>query len=88
MSLASFARREGLSLSRLTWWRQQLRDPAKTPAGTVRWLPVAIRRSEPAHPQVSSMEIVIRGGRVVRVTDLFDAKMLIRVVKALERLAC
>lgn len=88
MSLAAFARREGMSLTRLAWWRKKLQDPARPSAAPMRWLPVAIRRCEPARPQVSSVEIVVRGGRVIRVTDSFDAEMLVQVIETLERLAC
>jgi hypothetical protein len=84
MSLVSFARRERLTLSRLTWWRRQLRERASVP---VRLLPVAISTPGLGRP-TSSVEIVVRGGRVIRVMGTFDTEVLGQIVQTLEGLAC
>ena len=92
LSLTAFARREGLSLTRLAWWRTQLREKTRAPEPAVRWLPVAIRGSGPPSPPASapasSVEIVVRGGRVIRIGEGFDAGMLARLVQTLEQLGC
>ena len=90
LSLAAFARREGLSPTRLMWWRKQLRSrPSTTPSAPVRWLPVSIRRAAPV-PLLPAphVEIAVRGGRVIRVGGPFDPQTVAELVRALEELAC
>ena len=90
LSLAAFARREGLSLTRLMWWRKQLRGrPSTTPPAPVRWVPVTIRRTAPVPlPPAPHVEIAVRGGRVIRVGGPFDPRAVAELVRALEELAC
>ena len=90
LSLAAFARREGLSPTRLMWWRKQLRvQPHPAPAGAVRWLPVSIRRSVSVPlPPAAHVEIAVRGGRVIRVGGPFDPQAVAQLVRALEEFAC
>ena len=90
LSLAAFARRDGLSLTRLMWWRKQLRGrPSTTPPAPVRWVPVTIRRTAPVPlPPAPHVEIAVRGGRVIRVGGPFDPRAVAELVRALEELAC
>ena len=91
LSLAAFARREGLSPTRLMWWRKQLRGrPSATPppSAPVRWLPVSIRRSAPVSTSTPHVEIAVRGGRVIHVEGPFDPQGMAELVRALEELAC
>src|SRR5437867_4572592 len=85
LSLAAFARREGLSPTRLMWWRKQLRgQPHPPPAGAVRCLPVSIRRSAPVPPPAPKLGIAIHGGRVIRLGGEFDPHLVATLVRALE----
>ena len=86
LSLAGFARRHGLTVQRLRWWRQRLtRTPpasATIPAAP-RWLPVELLPA-PAGGPAALLEVVVRGGQVIRVPAAFDPAVLRRVVAVLE----
>jgi hypothetical protein len=95
LSQAEFCRRQGLSRVSLSWWksriaRQESVRPSVSP-GTewlaVRALPSATGEpgGEDGEPQ---LEVVLRGGRIVRVGSGFDASALLRLVQALESLPC
>jgi len=87
LSLAGFARRHGLTVQRLRWWRQRLTSPASvtTPAAP-QWLPVALLPA-PASGPAAALEVVVRGGQVIRVPADFDPAQLRRVVAVLETAA-
>ena len=78
LSLAKFAEREGLVAERLYRWRRQLgaasTDVAKPPA----FIEVRPRASVP-------VEIVLRSGRTLRVSESIDAPALRRLVEVLEQ---
>ena len=73
MGVAEFAARAGIDAQRLYRWRAQLRV---TPPAFVE-----IARAPAAQWPI---EIVLRSGRVVRVTDGFGEDALRRLVRALE----
>lgn len=89
-----FAEREGIALSTLTWWRFVLRDdavvsspPRRSPAresraSTPRFIEVQVSPSSPV--VAPALEVVLRGGQVVRVVAGFDAATLRAIVAALE----
>lgn len=83
LSLAAFARRHGLSLQRLYDWRRRL-DVAP------RFLPVTVKATPAilAPTGGTGLEVVLRGGRTVRVGSGCDERLLARVVEVLEGLPC
>lgn len=84
LSLAGFARRHGLTVQRLRWWRQRLPAPASATAPAApQWLPVQLL-PEPARGPAAPLEVVVRGGSVIRVPADFDPAVLRRVVAVLE----
>jgi len=88
LSLAAFARREGLPLHRLQWWRSRLDDPPREPAAPVRLVPVTIRPTATSLSASPGIEMEIRGGRRLRVAGPFDPDLLVRLVCALESTGC
>jgi transposase-like protein len=69
LTLAEFARREGMPASTLTWWRYQLRQRtgggrAAAPESVPTFTEV---QREPAAAAAGVVEVVLRNGRVVRV---------------------
>ena len=88
LSLAAFARRHGLPLHRLQWWRARLKEVSKEHRSPVRLVPVRIRPTAVLLPPTSGFAIELRGGRVIRVTAPFDADALGQLVRALEDIVC
>lgn len=85
-SLLKFTRGRGYTEARLRWWRKQLGDvPAAPP---LKLVPVHIVGAECAAPietlLEAPIEVLLRGGHVVRVQRGFDAATLMHVVRALE----
>lgn len=77
LSTAAFAVREGLDPQRLYWWRRRVATPrASVPAF------VEVRTSSDDCEQV---EVLLRSGRVLRVSAAIDAATLRRLVEALDR---
>ncbi len=83
LSLAVFARRHGLTVQRLRWWRQRLTPAASATPAPPQWLPVQLL-AEPTRCPALPLEVVVRGGRVIRVPADFDPAVLRRVVAVLE----
>jgi hypothetical protein len=82
ISMLAFADREGLDVRRLYRWRRRLSaesfavDPA--PASAPEFVELRPRGAEP-------LEIVLRSGRVLRVSETVDPSALVRIIVALER---
>ena len=72
MSLAGFARREGVGAHRLYEWRRRL-ESAEKPSF------VEVQRAAPER-----LEVVLRSGRVLRFSQSIDTVALRRLVDALE----
>jgi len=99
-SLGAFARRHGLGESRLDHWRRRLRVQAANEVegarGTEAFLPVKIvehvgeglRELRGGPGGAGAIEVVVRGGRVIRVPDGFEPSTLARLVQTLEALPC
>lgn len=71
----------------LAGWSSRLRNTAAPNSGpTTSFLPVRVAAPRPeARPEQSGgLELVLPGGRVIRVADDFDEKALLRLVRALE----
>ena len=83
LSLPGFARRHGLTVQRLRWWRQRLSPVVSTTPGAPQWLPVQLVPEPPRGP-ARPLEVVVRGGQVIRVPADFDPAVLRRVVTVLE----
>ena len=74
-SLAAFARREGLSAERLYRWRARLTKTEPT------FIEI---RPEAALSTGGMLEVVLAGGRTVRVPSDFDEVALRRLIAVLE----
>jgi transposase len=83
-SVRAYAERHGFDPQRLYSWRRKLEVSGAleraTPAAFVAVRVAPERRATAANP----LELVLRGGRVVRVCGDFDAAALRRLVEALE----
>lgn len=79
LSIRAFARREGLDPQRLYHWRHRLVAKAGVALPTVADF-VELRPRD--HERV---EIVLRSGRLLRVTETVDPSVLVRLVAALEQ---
>src|SRR2546426_2337795 len=88
LSLAAFARRQGLPLHRLQWWRARLKEVSKEQRSPVRLVPVRIRSTATLQPSANGFEIGLCGGRIIRVAAPFDADALVQLVRALEEIGC
>jgi transposase len=97
-SVSQVARRHGVHASLLFRWRRKLKAKPEAPAGEVengalpeaasdqRFMPVRLQPPEaPAPAKPGVIEILIEGGRLVRVGADVDTAALVRIVKALER---
>jgi transposase len=92
-SVSQVARRHGLNPGLLFRWRRKLRakpgaaamEPANGTPPAPRFVPVMLPPPEaPAPAKTSLIEIVIAGGRTVRVSADVDTAALVRIVAALE----
>jgi transposase-like protein len=86
LTLRAFATREGLEAQRLERWRRRLAEDAapafeevprpEVVADTHRGAALTARRDR--------FEIVLQGGRVVRVPEVFDANALLRLLEIVD----
>ena len=80
LSVRAFCDRHGLDESRFYVWRRQLEQPD---GQATSFVPVRVVADEP--PAVAStLEVVLTGGRTIRVTAGFDATTLRRLLAVLE----
>jgi transposase-like protein len=77
LSMAAFAIREGLDVQRLLRWRRALGGGKDVTTATPAFVELRPRAPEP-------VEIVLRSGRVLRVSETIDIAALVRLVAALE----
>ena len=99
LTRAAFCRREGINENALTWWTRQLKERAqsrhekprknaqKKSAPRRAFLPVRLIQVAPRNG-TPAVEVVTKGGYVVRVQPGFDPAMLRQVVTALEAQPC
>lgn len=83
LSLRAFAEREGLPLARLARWQARLQPAAQQ---TVFREITPVPRVQPQG--ASCLELVLAGGRVVRVSVGFDGESLRRLVAVVEGTPC
>jgi transposase len=90
-NISALARRHGLKPSLLFRWRREQRDGEAAAVKPPVFVPVTlpVLPPPPAVPPVKSgtIEILIAGGRTVRVGGDVDTGALIRIIKALEAAA-
>jgi transposase-like protein len=82
MSLRAFARREGLDPQRLRRWARQLEETTMPPA------PMTATFVEVAQPTAAQVDVVLRSGVVLRVSETIEPMVLRRLVSALDEGAC
>jgi transposase-like protein len=80
LSVAAFAAREGLDPQRVYSWRRRLGRSVEAVEAISAPAFIEIRSSA----KCEVVEVVLRCGRVVRVTELIDPSVLRRLVDALE----
>lgn len=97
LTVAEFARQEGIDPWRLYWWRRKL-EPAATRAARedVRaesvatpapFLPVRVSQTVAQPPSCATFEVVMVNGRTVRVPADFDASALRRLLGVVEEVS-
>jgi transposase len=78
--LADFARREGIKLKQLYWWRWRLRSSMEpTAPAKPEFLPVRVVTEAP-QSAATPIEIELPNGRLVRVRPGFDPATLERAL--------
>ena len=78
LSVSAFAMREGLDVQRLYFWRRRVEGSAVEAAATPAFVEVRHRTAE-------HVEVVLRSGRILRVSESIDGASLRRLVDVLER---
>jgi hypothetical protein len=95
LSRKEVAARAGIKPSTLTWWGSELKrlDRERAEADAARLMPVTIREvaatagtAPPASPDF--YEVVVGGGRVLRVPRGFEAAEVHALVRVLEKAPC
>lgn len=76
LSLMEFARRQGFDPQRLYCWRRRLTDQRELAEPSF---------VEVAAPATAPVEVVLRSGRVLRVSERIDPEALRRLAEALEQ---
>lgn len=79
LSVEAFALREGIHVERLCRWRRRLSDRGPTGELPPEFVELHPTRAEP-------IEIVLRSGRVLRISTAIDGSALERLVAILERI--
>lgn len=78
-----FAERHGLAVRSLYGWRQRLESEAEVTEAGEAFTEVHVRGVEPSSSR-GAIELVTRGGRVIRILGRVDAEQLRAVVEAVE----
>ena len=87
-TITEFCRRRGISKPSFYHWRRRLRQAA-APARSVPFLPVHVADTRPPEPpRGSGVEILLRGGRRLRLERGFDPEVLTAALAALEAAPC
>jgi transposase len=92
LGIRAFCQREGVSEPCFYQWRRELarRDRSATHAPRPRraFVPVQVVADDEKPTTSGPIEIVLAGGRIIRVGDGFDRRMLAEVVAVLEARPC
>jgi hypothetical protein len=84
LPLSTFAKRSGLSGTRVRWWRDRLREEPSVPLSAATLVPVTLLEGPKTSREVPTrMEVELPSGHVLRVGADFDTDALIRLVRAL-----
>src|SRR3954454_18431178 len=85
----AFCEGAGLSVPSFYWWRREVRvrDARRGGSRRPQFVPVQITAMQPTGTAVG-IEVVLTGGRSIRVASGFDAEHLRAVVAALEAMPC
>jgi len=87
---AAFCQARGVKQGTLAWWRRQLRRASagatspREPVGRGKRAAGFIEMPLTAFPARPAYEIVLSGGRIVRVPEHFEAEAVSRLVRAVE----
>ena len=81
LSKAEFGRRMKINPNVLRNWLKKEQEPSPKRQAVV---PVRVKRAK-AKANAPGFEVVLRGGRVIRVTGGFDQDLFVKLVAALER---
>lgn len=97
-SLLELSRQHGIPLGTLAWWKYVIRQREAARSGSVveraAFVPVRVMAStEDERPEGErgggdAFEVLLRGGRAIRVPAHFDAEGLRRLVATLEEVGC
>lgn len=92
LSRQEIAARAGIKPSTVTWWRSELKRLDRERGGAT-LVPVTIREvaptSAPVRPaSLSAYEVVLGGGRLLRVPHGFEAAEVHTLVRVLEAIPC
>ena len=82
LSIPAFAAREGFDDQRLYFWRRRLKESS---AATTAPAFIEVRSQTVAR---GCVEIVLRSGRIVRVEDSIEARVLRGLIQVLEEPTC
>lgn len=88
LTLRAFARREGLDPQRLRRWERQIGDATRSAAPPTATFVEVAPRGAAAAAVVVVVEVVLRSGVVLRVSEAVDPVALRRLVSALDEGAC
>ena len=93
MSVSAYCRQHGLRTHGFYWWRRELaRRDAEPPLHLATFVPVTVATQPPVPAGAGRIEIVLPGGRRVRVMGSVDKGMLADVLAVLaareEGVAC
>ncbi len=83
---ARFAKQEGVGAQRLYWWARRLTRVERREE-FVEIVPLQTTRP-PESARDGQMEVVLRGGLVIRLNRGFDAESLVRLITTLEASSC
>ena len=81
-SIKAFCERHGVVVSAFYYWRRRLADEPGTVPSTA--LAVSFVAVEEVSAPASPLELVLRGGRCVRVVAGFDGPTLLRLIDVVE----
>lgn len=87
LTLRAFALGEGVQPQRLERWRRRLAEGAAPPFEEIR-RPEVVADTQGTVAAIvprERFEVVLRGGRVVRVPELFDANALLRLLEIVDQ---
>lgn len=94
-SPADFCARRSIPFSKFRWWRGHIEKrarPSRAASSKLTFLPLVVRGdaegAEATKPDAPPLELVLRGGCVVRVPSGFDEASLVRLVAVLESARC